>query len=87
MYNRDNPPKFPIHDTHLKKSLKHCVIALAVSLTSGAMLYMLHNIPRKMAYRNFYADYDPQSSFKRMAEGGYLQSVVVDTSFTGKKED
>uniref|UniRef100_A0A1A9UV05 Uncharacterized protein n=1 Tax=Glossina austeni TaxID=7395 RepID=A0A1A9UV05_GLOAU len=85
MYDKDNPPKFPMHDMHLVKSLKNCVAAVAVSLASGALVYMFHSLPRKIAYRNFYADYDPQASFKRMSEGGYLQSALVETSFKGKK--
>ncbi|XP_030555367.1 uncharacterized protein LOC115758749 [Drosophila novamexicana] len=78
--------KFPIHDTHLKKSLSHVKTACILALLAPLCYYMLHNMPRKMKYKNFYSSYDPLDAFDRMQSGGYLTSCPKESK-SDKKDD
>ncbi|XP_064553823.1 uncharacterized protein LOC135439125 isoform X2 [Drosophila montana] len=82
------PPKikFPIHDTHLKKSLSNLKTACVLALIAPLCYYMLHNLPRKMTYKNFYSNYDPLDAFDRMQSGGYLTSCPKESK-SDKKDD
>ncbi|EDW63635.2 uncharacterized protein COX6CL isoform X2 [Drosophila virilis] len=78
--------KFPIHDTHLKKSLSHVKTACILALLAPFCFYMLHNLPRKMKYKKFYSSYDPLDAFDRMQSGGYLSSCPKESK-SDKKDD
>uniref|UniRef100_A0A1A9ZTH6 Uncharacterized protein n=1 Tax=Glossina pallidipes TaxID=7398 RepID=A0A1A9ZTH6_GLOPL len=73
MHDKWNSRKFPMRDTHSMKLLKTCFAAIMVALSASASLYLFRSLPHKAAYRDFYADYDPQASLKRMLEGVYIQ--------------
>uniref|UniRef100_A0A1B0B8C3 Uncharacterized protein n=1 Tax=Glossina palpalis gambiensis TaxID=67801 RepID=A0A1B0B8C3_9MUSC len=84
MHDKWNSPKFPMRDTHSMKSLKTCFVAIMVALSASASLYLFRSLPHKAAYRDFYADYDPPASFKRMLEGVYIQSSSLHNKFNEK---
>ncbi|XP_075156769.1 cytochrome c oxidase subunit 6C-like [Haematobia irritans] len=67
-------PQFPMHHCHFYKSVKQICFGLVLSLSASTACYLLHNLPRKQKYANFYSTYDPMASFLRMKEGGYLDS-------------
>ncbi|XP_005188954.1 cytochrome c oxidase subunit 6C [Musca domestica] len=67
-------PKFPMHNVHFYKSMKNVAIAVVLALSASTAFNVLHNMPRKHKYANFYTNYDPMVSFYRMMEGGYLDS-------------
>ncbi|XP_068151595.1 uncharacterized protein COX6CL [Drosophila tropicalis] len=77
--------KFPMHDIHLKKSLGNLKVACALALMAPLCFYAIHNLPRKMKYKNFYSNYDPMDAFDRMMNGGYLSSCPPGSG--GKKKD
>ncbi|XP_034489363.1 uncharacterized protein LOC117793181 [Drosophila innubila] len=70
--------KFPLHDTHLKKSLGILRTACILSLIAPICFYVFHNVPRKNKYKTFYSTYDPIDAFDRMQSGGYLASCPKD---------
>ncbi|XP_073828609.1 cytochrome c oxidase subunit 6C-like [Musca autumnalis] len=80
-------PEFPMHNVHFYKSLKSICVAVVLALSASTAFNVLHNMPRKHKYANFYTNYDPMASFNRMKEGGYLQSCPPSTStgHTSKK--
>ncbi|XP_013098641.1 uncharacterized protein LOC106081310 [Stomoxys calcitrans] len=67
-------PKFRMRHNHFYKSLKQICFGIVLSLSASGACYVLHSLPRKEKYANFYTNYDPMSSFTRMKEGGYLDS-------------
>ncbi|XP_018798608.1 PREDICTED: cytochrome c oxidase subunit 6C [Bactrocera latifrons] len=68
------PPKLPpqLFFNHRQMALRNVGLAVASALFAAMAFNILHNKPRKKKYRDFYSNYDPQKSFMRMAEGGYL---------------
>ncbi|XP_017151351.1 uncharacterized protein LOC108161574 [Drosophila miranda] len=76
--------KFPMHDTHLNKSLRNLKVACVLALVAPICLYVLHNEPRKAKYKTFYSHYDPMDAFERMMSGGYLSSCPPGSG--GKKD-
>ncbi|EDW02858.1 uncharacterized protein LOC6562583 [Drosophila grimshawi] len=79
--------KFPMRDIHLNKSLRILKTACILSLVAPFCLYMLSNAPRKLKYKNFYANYDPMDAFDRMQSGGYLASCSNSKSDDKKDKD
>ncbi|XP_030377735.1 uncharacterized protein LOC115626491 [Scaptodrosophila lebanonensis] len=79
--------KFPMHDTHLKKTLGNVRVACVLALIAPLLLYVFHNGPRKTKYKNFYSTYDPMTSFNRMQKGGYLTSCPGGGGGGDKKKD
>ncbi|XP_061397290.1 cytochrome c oxidase subunit 6C-1 [Musca vetustissima] len=67
-------PKFPMHNVHFYKSLQNICIAVVLAFSAASSFNILHNMPRKQKYANFYTNYDPMVSFNRMMAGGYLDS-------------
>ncbi|KAM8715544.1 hypothetical protein ACLKA7_002575 [Drosophila subpalustris] len=66
--------KFPLHDTHLKKSLGILRNACILAIIAPLCFYVFHNAPHKSKYKTFYSSYDPIDAFDRMQSGGYLTS-------------
>ena len=59
---------------HVQQSKKNLVIATGVATVTTVAWYMGVNKPRKEAYANFYANYDPEKDFQRMKALGVFQS-------------
>ncbi|XP_004536453.1 uncharacterized protein LOC101456971 [Ceratitis capitata] len=70
------PPKLPpqLMHNHRQMALRNVAVAVGSALFAAMAFHLLHNKPKKKKYRDFYSNYDPEKSFMRMAEGGYLHS-------------
>ncbi|KAH8269379.1 hypothetical protein KR018_010754, partial [Drosophila ironensis] len=81
------PPeiKFPLHDVHFNKTLGIVRKACFLALLAPTIFYVLHNVPRKRKYQQFYSHYDPLDAFDRMMNGGYMESCPPGSG--GKKDD
>ncbi|XP_017849879.1 uncharacterized protein LOC108604787 [Drosophila busckii] len=66
--------KFPMHGTHMRKTMGNVRTACILSLIAPLIFYFAHNVTQKNAYANFYSKYDPMYAFDRMKTAGYLDS-------------
>ncbi|KAH8373682.1 hypothetical protein KR093_003283, partial [Drosophila rubida] len=73
--------EFPLHGTHLKKTLAIVRNACLLSLVASLCFHSMYNIQQINHYNRFYSNYDPIDAFDRMQSGGYL------SSFPKEKED
>ena len=61
---------------YLSKSIqKNMILAFAFATVNSALWYFGVMQPRKEAYRNFYATYDPDKDFERMKAAGVFQGI------------
>ncbi|TDG38941.1 hypothetical protein AWZ03_014637 [Drosophila navojoa] len=79
--------KFPMHNTHLRKTLGILRTACYLSILAPLLFYVLHNAPRKMKYQQFYTHYDPLDAFDRMKSGGYFNSCPAKEEKKEKGKD
>merc|ERR1712029_827558 len=56
---------------------KHMAIALGLSVVTTTAYYVGVFKPRKEAYRNFYATYDPDKAYAEMKKTGIFHSTAV----------
>ena len=72
---------------HLAKKLKlHLFLAIAGGIASTGVYHMLVTKPRKDAYRNFFATYDPDKDFERMKRAGLFKCCPLDKEGEGDDE-
>ena len=63
---------------HLAKKLKlHLFLAIAGGIASTGVYHMLVTKPRKDAYRNFFATYDPDKDWERMKRAGVFKCAPL----------
>ena len=60
---------------HVQQIKKNLVIATGVATVTTVAWYMGVNKPRKEAYANFYANYDPEKDFQRMKVRSHLTKL------------
>ena len=72
---------------HLAKKIKlHLFLAMGGGVASTALYHFLVTKPRKDAYRNFYATYDPEKDFERMRRAGLFKCCPLETAGEGDDE-
>uniref|UniRef100_A0A1A9VZ40 Uncharacterized protein n=1 Tax=Glossina brevipalpis TaxID=37001 RepID=A0A1A9VZ40_9MUSC len=87
MQDKCNPSKFTMRDKYSMKSVKnYFVAAIIVALSATASLYLFRSLPHRDAYKDFYANYDPRPSFKRVLDSVYIQSFSSDKESGEKKK-
>ncbi|ALC39734.1 CG31644 [Drosophila busckii] len=82
--------KFPMHGTHMRKSIGILRKACIWALVAPVVFYFLHNVRRKEIYKSYYSTYDPMDAFDRMQRAGYLDSCPVEDKKEkkdGKKDE
>ena len=78
-------PRPPQMRNFIASTLKrHMVIAFVFSCATTSAYYFAVFKPRKEAYRNFYASYDPDKAYAEMKKTGVFQSTAV---IEGEKDE
>ena len=66
----------PLMRGYLTKNIKFNVTgAFICGFVTSALWYYGVMVPRKEAYRNFYATYDPDKEFERMKAAGVFMGI------------